>query len=310
MSTQALGESTENFKNSTLDAEKEGSLEGKQVVDAKKGSNKGWYILAIVVSGVVMVGAISFGTVGLLQSHGLINLPQSFDWLKSAIEAAGNTPHYWSLWVMTGGGALIGVTVIGISSPQIHKIRMAEAQEEDRRNQWAMFGDHFKTLGVDPDKYSILPEGHFTPRGFLTENKDGDLISENRPDSFFIVLKTQDGRLLCTDRIEKTTEEALGNFLITETYTHVDLPKFYWEMLGDNFKTINDNPDDYVDLPIGHSMKQQLEQPDENGDWIPLAKQDRFFVVFRNMEGNLLCTKLIDEMSADAIFQFLSGSSA
>ncbi len=188
-----------------------GDLENREVTDAAKGSNKGWYILAIVVGSVFMVGSVSFGTVGLLQSHGLISLPQSFEWLKTAI-AAVDTPHSWSLWVMTGSGAVVGVTVIGISSSQIHKIRMAE-KEEDRQHKLGMFGDHFETLKVNRQQFSGLQKGFYSPRYFTNKYDQDDKFCN------FVVLRNTQGQLLCTNLIDDTTTNNLQTFLQSEGYS-------------------------------------------------------------------------------------------
>lgn len=57
---------------------KTGQIDGKPVVKANKQISKGWFILAIVIGSLVVVGVGGFGTVGLIQSYGL-NLPQ---WLQ------------------------------------------------------------------------------------------------------------------------------------------------------------------------------------------------------------------------------------
>jgi|GEM_PF-4951424 len=75
---------------------------------------KKWHLVAIAV-GVLVLGGGAFGVTGLLYSHGLIEVPS---WLASAIGTVGNTPHFWSLWVMGGGGIAAGGALLCVGIKQ------------------------------------------------------------------------------------------------------------------------------------------------------------------------------------------------
>lgn len=83
-----------------------------------KGISKG-AITTLVVGILVALVVGGFGTVGLLQSYKVISISSS-SWLAIAIEAVGSTPHFWSLWTIAVGGAVVGLGLIGGGAYKIH----------------------------------------------------------------------------------------------------------------------------------------------------------------------------------------------
>lgn len=155
----------------------------RQAEDIKQRTQIKWYSVALIVTGVVLaiVGG-SFGVTGLLQSHGLINLPSS--WLTQGFAIMGNTPHFWSLYVIAIGSVLISGALILYNSIRIHQARQereqglaALAQEEETYHQKTTFLDgqfsseNAKKLAVDPnhlsfkkpDKYHLFQRDHASP---------------------------------------------------------------------------------------------------------------------------------------------------
>ncbi|MEZ5315614.1 MAG: hypothetical protein R3E91_05355 [Chlamydiales bacterium] len=84
-------------------------------------SSKKWAIVAIVVGTFFLTAIGGFGVVGLLQSHGLIALPHSLQWLASAIGTISQTTHFWGLWTVVGSGLLIGTSLITCGILRIKK---------------------------------------------------------------------------------------------------------------------------------------------------------------------------------------------
>ncbi len=192
-------------------------------------TSKGWFALAIFVGMVVVIGAGGFGAVGLLQSHGIISLPKSLDWLASAIGTVGKTSHFWSLWTITASGPSIGSILIAFGSFKIYKANFnpkklvtqkkevlgdqpPQAIDAPQRLQEAKnailddFGDKFDQLELKKDDYNDLPEGRFRGVEFTTFDEESQKdIPEKRVDRYVVVINYQ-GTLMCTGRV--TYEDA------------------------------------------------------------------------------------------------------
>ena len=202
----------------------EGNISNKSVEKLKNQTTKGWYIAALVVCSVVVLGGI-FGTIGLFQSQ-FHFLPSSFDWLATAIKFVGNTPHSWSLWALAAGG-LLGGAAMGFSSVKVHQARMEDKRTENEVNPpppdeifnlgkegvlpdiyqmseqtfEAMLGDNFAELGVDPSSFNLLSNTYS-----LFHLHNGDPKQ-------FIVRRTPEGLLQCTKRISIAQRDNLNYFL-------------------------------------------------------------------------------------------------
>lgn len=90
----------------------------------EKGTNqtsKKWFVLAIIVGSVVLIGGGTLGALGLLHSHGMLSLPK---WLSSAVGTIGHTPHFWSLWALTGGSVVLGGGLIAVGAVKLHQSRI------------------------------------------------------------------------------------------------------------------------------------------------------------------------------------------
>jgi hypothetical protein len=105
-----------------------GTINGKSSDVAKNQTSKKWFILAVGIGTLVVIGGL--GTVGLIHSYGL-NLPQGLQWLTSAIGTIGNTSHFWSLWTMAVGGTVAGGILITYS---IYKICAFNRQDSKGLN--------------------------------------------------------------------------------------------------------------------------------------------------------------------------------
>jgi hypothetical protein len=82
-------------------------------VETGNQASEGWFIVAILIGSLVVIGTGGFGGIGLLQTHGLLLLPP---WLSSAIGTIGNT----FLWTMTVGGIVVGGGLITWGAYKIH----------------------------------------------------------------------------------------------------------------------------------------------------------------------------------------------
>jgi hypothetical protein len=81
-----------------------------------------WSIVAITVGALIILGVGGFGGIGLLHSYGVIGtFPPQLQWLSSAIGTIGNTPHFWSLWVLTGGGIAVGAVTLVLGARALKK---------------------------------------------------------------------------------------------------------------------------------------------------------------------------------------------
>lgn len=111
--------------------DQKGNLCDRKVSKAEGQNSKAWFIVAIVVGSLIVIGAGGFGTAGLLQTHGVVSMPQ---WLVSAIGTVGSTPHAWGLWLTGVGGVVVGGGLIILGSVKIHHIRKLEEKEEIQKD--------------------------------------------------------------------------------------------------------------------------------------------------------------------------------
>jgi len=200
----------------------------KTVTKANYHTLKAWFIVAISVGALVVAVVGGFGGIGLLQSHGLIPLPQ---WLTSAIGTVGNTPHFWSLWAMTTGSIVTGGALIALGASKVHQARLTNNKlkqprlEQKKSEQERLklkkheqletsFGDNFKKLDVNPVLFQNIAKGLFICVSLGTWEEDGKkFILEDRPDKFLIIRNTHEGILQCTIRITEKQLNELSLFL-------------------------------------------------------------------------------------------------
>lgn len=97
-----------------------GALGARCVEQARNQTSTGWFILAMAVGSLVVIGASGFNTIGLLQSHGMISLPQSFQWFASTI----------GLWTIAVVGVVIGGSLIVFGFSKIYTKRKEEREAE------------------------------------------------------------------------------------------------------------------------------------------------------------------------------------
>jgi hypothetical protein len=95
---------------------------GNQAEKTHNPTSTGWTTTAIVVGMIAVLGGI-FGVLGLLQSHYHF-LPESFDWLKTAIRYI-DTSHHWSLWALTAVGVL-GVVAVVVGIVKMYQPKMED----------------------------------------------------------------------------------------------------------------------------------------------------------------------------------------
>lgn len=229
---------------------KQGNIGDKSVVEAKNQKSKKWFILAIVIGSIVVVGVGGFGAAGLLHVHNLVNLPQ---WAASAIGTIGHTPHFWSLWALTTGGVVGGGGFIAFGSTKIHQAKLAkklepenlwekkfeqlkkERMEEvsklpkiDKNNEelenvlsknhpsMDIFTEDLSVVGLTPELFEPLNQGTYKCREFGREvSKKGrkTFVPSKRKDRRFIMIKTHDGLLKCTPRITVQQSERIVQLL-------------------------------------------------------------------------------------------------
>jgi hypothetical protein len=86
---------------------------------SKSASSVKLNIIALL-AGITAIAVIGgFGVIGLLQSHSVISLPSSFHGLASLIGTIGNTPHFWSLWLIAGSGCILGSGLCGFAIAEL-----------------------------------------------------------------------------------------------------------------------------------------------------------------------------------------------
>lgn len=203
----------------------QGTVKDKAVVHANKQDAKVWHIVAIALAALVALGIGGFGGMGLLQSYHIISLPPG---LASLISTVGNTPHFWSLWVMTGGGFLTGTSLIVLGFCKIHKTEKPikitdtnnkktdsnnteiddinnEIKEINKKintnintntntNTNIKFGNNFYELGITTTKmYEQMIWGTFLPLPNIKPERGW----ENTP-TYYTILRTDEGTILCT----------------------------------------------------------------------------------------------------------------
>jgi hypothetical protein len=123
------------FINTVREVRKDENCFQKWSQDVQDHYPRRWPIVAIAVGALIVVGFGGFGGIGLLHSYGVIGtFPPQLQWLSSAIGTIGNTPHFWSLWVLTGGGIAVGAIplVLGARALKRANRKREEIVEEQK----------------------------------------------------------------------------------------------------------------------------------------------------------------------------------
>lgn len=195
-----------------------GSLSSKNVVDSKGQSSKGLWVVAIIVGSVVFLGAVGFGTVGLLKSYGVITLNHSFEWLSIAIDFVGQTPHFISLWGITAGGVVLEGGLIALCTYKIHIAgkKTEETKVEEKRND-PLTNFSAENLATIPnyaqETFEDLEKGTFTIQKRVIAQR-GHKVDDIIPARYFIVLRNADGKLLSNNLGTLEDTKQLGLSLI------------------------------------------------------------------------------------------------
>lgn len=121
---------------------------GKEVVVAGNQTSKGWFVVAIIVGTLVVVGVGGCGISGLLHQAG-IALPQ---WLASAVGTIGCA----GAGLMTGAGLILGESLVVFG---IYKINGPYEKVNTRPELFSE--DYFAVIGENKEFYSNLKEDHF-----------------------------------------------------------------------------------------------------------------------------------------------------
>lgn len=181
-----------------------------------------WYSVALIVTGVVLaiVGG-SFGVTGLLQSHGVINLPSS--WLTQGFSIVGNTPHFWSLYVIAIGSVLIGGALILYNSIRIHQARQARqqglaalAQEEDTYRQKAAFLDgQFSSENAKKLKIDTKDPSFQIPKKYYLRQREREphLGSITTPIAKQYLVKKSGEEFVATPLMPQVDREIISKYL-------------------------------------------------------------------------------------------------
>lgn len=181
--------------------------------NVKNPAPKAWYKVAIAVGILVVLGGAGFGAVGLFQSHQLITLPQSMQWLANAIGTVGN-PGLWAIGAggLAAGGGLIALGAIQLVRRARQEMREARAFEEKQELARLGFGDHFNEIGYskEDEDFSRIRERQCC---YFYAPATSDL-----PSGCFVILRTQSGELLVTLGLGYDNLEALMNTLTERGY--------------------------------------------------------------------------------------------
>jgi hypothetical protein len=167
-----------------------------------------WSIVAIAVGALIALGFGSFGGIGLLHSYGVIGtFPPQLQWLSSAIGTIGNTSHFWSLWVLAGGGVAAGAItcVLGIRSlRRVNQVR--EKENKQILNEQKEYGDYKLLFDTEFANYNTrerelnysealfrnkvrIDDKHYKPLWFDPKDYPNDNRGEQR---YFVVYRTGD----------------------------------------------------------------------------------------------------------------------
>ena len=139
--TIATHRSSGSSEEETIHVNLEGYLHDHTVEEADGQTSKGWFVVAMVIGGLMFVGT-GFGILGLLHVYG-IALPQFLQPMASAIGSIG--PE--ALWALTGGGGALGIGLFVWGAYKLYK-------------DPTRFGDRFAEFGVHkPTQKSIGHKG-------------------------------------------------------------------------------------------------------------------------------------------------------
>lgn len=139
-------------------------------------------LTTIVLGILVVVGVGGTGILGLLHSHKIISLPLG-------LAPIGNLNASY-LWLMTGGGALLGVALIGYGSCKIHKAKAPDKQAQVTFNEDQLmqaFGDNF-TKDLVVSDFIAMPQMYFTSVSFPDDPQK----------NMYLVKKDSSCKLECT----------------------------------------------------------------------------------------------------------------
>lgn len=155
-----------------------GTFEERTVEKAEGQTSRGWFVVAMVIGALMVVGA-GFGTLGLLHSYGMA-VPQLLQPMASAIGSIG--PE--ALWGLTVGGGAIGLGLIVWGAYKLYK-------------DPTRFGDRFSEFGFyKPCKKNYMDE-HTYKLGYFNTS------------SHYLIRCAPSGVLECTGILTEEEEAAV-----------------------------------------------------------------------------------------------------
>jgi hypothetical protein len=256
-------------------------------------TNKKWYITAIVVGLLVLVGGGTFGCLGLLNIH---HLPH---WFTSVIQVVGNTPYHLSLWTIAGGSFVIGGGLTVFGCIKVHAAKKEDAKQrnaeqkrrDDERLMASQFdAENFSQLGIQKSQYDLLPANSYCRRMFTATRQQ------------FVVMKAPDGTLRCTGKITEIQSEEAALWLETKGMHAFDLDAEQ-KKIDNDFITRTFTLANLRDLKIDSQNYAALQPGRYNSRYFTEEPEDtaRNFILF-NQNGVVLCSgRLTNDQRADLI---------
>jgi hypothetical protein len=208
-------------------------LRGNDYLDYYKGrfktvqdNPKRWSIVAITVGALIVLGVGGFGGIGLLHSYGVIGtFPSQLQWLSSAIGTIGNTPHFWSLWVLTGGGIAVGAITLVLG---VRALKRANKAGEEVHDEMKAFGEYKKLFAAEfgtvetklkvkenkiicDNKVGLkIDNGYYNPFWFDPTTNKNDGRGDQR---YFILYRDNQGTLHASACMSKKRRDTLIMYL-------------------------------------------------------------------------------------------------
>jgi hypothetical protein len=265
---------------------KKAEIGGKSVQKANGQTSKKWFIVAIVVGSLVVIGVGGFGGIGLLQSHyGFSSLPQ---WLSSAIGTVGNTPQFWSLWTMTAGGALIGGGLIAFGAHKVRKAMLTNTKLEQHRIEQ----DRLEQDRLEQDRLALLEEQKLKERNLEQHRQEQEEALRQQHEKEAELAK-------------QNVPRGLSN-RFNNARAGLSMSRF-----DDNFEALGIKPDQFQNLSNSTYSRNQLgkiESVGENKKFIPEDRPDRYLIIIKTDEGELQCTKRLTLDEQTKLVNFLKSS--
>lgn len=235
------------------------NFNSKILIENKDQTPKKWFILAILIGSLVVIGASGSGVGSLLHSHGILSFPR---WLIPAIGTIGHAPYLLGLSAI--GGSFIVLGIYGLYNAKQKELKKLAA------DPLLKFGDNFRFCGSPIAYWQNLPSHTYSLQDFKRNH--------------CVIRKNPEGKLGCAYRLCDEERQELVALLKKEGYQDMDsiinskLNPFF----GDNFDKIHVQRINWKEMPAG--TYYALAAVTHN---IP-------YLVRKTPEGKLECTDRLD----------------